>query len=241
MTEQGTPRLEVYKSINKLQEELSKQGITKGRQNQQQGYSFRGIDDVYNVLSPMLAKHKLCILPRIKNRQMVEKATRNGGALFYVTVDAEYDIVSSIDGSTHSISSVGEAMDTSDKATNKAMSAAYKYAMFQAFAIPTEGENDADSVTHEAVAEKPEQSKEDEYSIKSEDDAKLQVDYMIASAKSFCKTEENLKNHWRANIKAIDAIEAYPNEYKRLKDSFTELAQQFKNSVVSKEDTQTEQ
>ena len=43
----------------------------------------------------------------------------------------------------------GEAMDSGDKATNKAMSAAYKYAAFQAFCIPTEGDNDADKTTHE--------------------------------------------------------------------------------------------
>jgi hypothetical protein len=45
-------------------------------------------------------------------------------------------------------------MDSGDKATNKAMSAAYKYAAFQIFAIPTEGNPDADAETHE-VASKP--------------------------------------------------------------------------------------
>jgi hypothetical protein len=39
-------------------------------------------------------------------------------------------------------------MDSGDKATNKAMSAAYKYAAFQAFSIPTESDNDADASTH---------------------------------------------------------------------------------------------
>ena len=42
-------------------------------------------------------------------------------------------------------------MDSADKATNKAMSAAYKYAAFQAFAIPTQGDNDADATTHEVL------------------------------------------------------------------------------------------
>ena len=46
-------------------------------------------------------------------------------------------------------------MDGGDKATNKAMSAAYKYALLQTFAIPTEGDNDADATTHE-VAPSPE-------------------------------------------------------------------------------------
>lgn len=40
-------------------------------------------------------------------------------------------------------------MDSGDKASNKAMSAAYKYAAIQTFCIPTEGDNDADSTTHE--------------------------------------------------------------------------------------------
>ena len=45
-------------------------------------------------------------------------------------------------------------MDSGDKSSNKAMSAAYKYACFLAFAIPTEGDNDADSHTHEVAAPK---------------------------------------------------------------------------------------
>jgi hypothetical protein len=46
-------------------------------------------------------------------------------------------------------------MDSGDKATNKAMSAAYKYAAFMAFAIPTEGDNDADATTHDVAPAPP--------------------------------------------------------------------------------------
>ena len=67
--------------------------------------------------------------------------------MFYVTVEAEFDLVSADDGSKHTIRTFGEAMDSGDKATNKAMSAAFKYAAFQAFCIPTEGDNDADAHT----------------------------------------------------------------------------------------------
>lgn len=142
----------VYKAINKVQEALSQAGISKDRRNQQQGYNFRGIDDVYNVLSPLLAKHGLCILPRMLSRQCEERQTAKGGTLFYVTVEAEFDFVCAEDGSKHTVKTFGEAMDSGDKATNKAMSAAYKYAAFQAFAIPTEGDNDADAHTHEVAA-----------------------------------------------------------------------------------------
>ena len=148
----------VYAAINAIQNDLSKEGITKDKRNQAQGYNFRGIDDVYNALSPLLAKHGLCILPRILTRTCDERQTAKGGTMFYVTVEAEFDFVSAKDGSSHIVRTFGEAMDSADKATNKAMSAAYKYAAFQAFAIPTEGDNDADAHTPQVTpkaAQKP--------------------------------------------------------------------------------------
>lgn len=142
--------MKVYQSINAVQRALSKTGIAKDRTNTQgSGYKFRGIDDVYNAVAPLLAEHGLCILPRMIARVCDERQSKSGGALFYVTVEAEFDFVSAEDGSKHTVRTFGEAMDSGDKATNKAMSAAYKYAAFQAFAIPTEGDNDADGHTHE--------------------------------------------------------------------------------------------
>lgn len=147
--------MRVYKAINAVQSQLSKQGITKDRTNTQgNGYKFRGIDDVYNTIAPMLAAHGLCILPRVLARTVTERQSQKGGALFYVVVEAEFDFVCAEDGSKHTVKTFGEAMDSGDKATNKAMSAAYKYACFQAFSIPTESDNDADAHTHE-VAAKP--------------------------------------------------------------------------------------
>jgi len=147
--------MKVYEAINKIQLALSKEGISKSRKNQQQGYAFRGIDEVYNTLSPLLAENGLCILPRMIDRICVERQSAKGGALFNVTVEAEFDFVSAEDGSKHTVRTFGEAMDSADKATNKAMSAAYKYAAFQAFAIPTEGDNDADAHTHAVAAKAP--------------------------------------------------------------------------------------
>jgi hypothetical protein len=71
--------------------------------------------------------------------------------LFVAVVHAEFDFVSTVDGSKHTAATFGEAMDSSDKATNKAMSAAFKYAAFMTFCIPTEGDNDADATSHEVA------------------------------------------------------------------------------------------
>ena len=148
-TSTSTPK--VYAAIAGVMADLAKEGISKSRNNQQQGYIFRGIDDVYNALSPILAAHGLVMLPRVLSREVVERVNHKGTALFYVTVDAEFVLVCAEDGSSHTIKTYGEAMDSGDKATNKAMSAAYKYAAMQAFCIPTEGDNDADATTHEVA------------------------------------------------------------------------------------------
>ena len=86
------------------------------------------------------------------DRQVTERTTSKGYSLLYVVVSGEFDFISTEDGSKVTIKTFGEAMDSGDKATNKAMSVAYKYAAFQAFCIPTEETTqDADKETHEVL------------------------------------------------------------------------------------------
>lgn len=144
-------KIGVYQAIVKVSQALAQDGVTKSRSNAQQGYKFRGIDDVLNALSPMLTSAGLVILPRCTERNVVERQTKSGGALFYTTLKVDFDFIAASDGSIHTVTTYGEAMDSGDKSTNKAMSAAYKYAAIQAFCIPTEGDNDADSQTHEVA------------------------------------------------------------------------------------------
>lgn len=138
----------VYRAIASVAGAVAKEGVAKDRRNSQQGYNFRGIDDVYNALAPHLSASGLVILPRVLTRTETERQTQRGGVLFYVVVEVEFDFVAAEDGSRHTVKTYGEAMDSADKATNKAMSAAYKYAAMQAFCIPTDGDNDADATTH---------------------------------------------------------------------------------------------
>lgn len=147
--------MEVYKAINKVQAKLSEVGIAKDSKNEAQKFMFRSIDQIYNTISGLVAEAQLCILPRMIARTVEERTNKSGTALFYVTVEAEFDLVSAADGSKHTVKTFGEAMDSGDKATNKAMSAAYKYACIQTFCIPTEGDNDADATTHEVQKKQP--------------------------------------------------------------------------------------
>ncbi len=181
----------VYAAIADVMAKLAKVGIGKDRSNTQQGYKFRGIDDVYNALASHLAEARLLILPRVLSRIVTERVTQKGGVLFYVVLDVEFDFVSAIDGSKHTVQVCGEAMDSGDKATNKAMSAAYKYACMEAFCIPTEGDNDADATTHEVKAtEAPEgydKWKADLSAVADEGTARLQETWKTSAA--------TLRNH----------------------------------------------
>lgn len=142
----------VIRAMNLVSARLAEEGIRKSRSNSQQGYKFRGIDEVLNALSAIISSEKLVIVPHVQTRDVTERQTKSGGALFSVVVRVEYTFISAEDGSREVVGPFdGEAMDSADKATNKAMSAAYKYMAIQTFCIPTEGDNDADATTHEVV------------------------------------------------------------------------------------------
>lgn len=140
---------QVYAAINAVQREIAVTGISKS--NSTTGgakFKFRGIDDVYNALSPLIAKHDLIVAPRYTDRALIERKSSNGNSLFYITIIGHFDFISVKDGSKHTVTTFGEAMDSGDKGTNKAMAIAHKYALLQVFAIPTEGDNDPDNYTH---------------------------------------------------------------------------------------------
>lgn len=146
--------IEVYKAITAIQGDLAKEGIGKSRKNQQQGFAYRGIDDVYAAIAPLMSKHSLCILPRVVKRDASERTSAKGGVLFYTAVTVEFDLVSAIDGSKHTVTAIGEAFDSGDKSIGKAQSYAYKAMAFMLFAIPVEGQdNDPDATSHEIKAD----------------------------------------------------------------------------------------
>lgn len=120
--------------------------ITKNKRNQQQGFMYRGIDDVMNTFQPLLAKNKIFVVPEVLNEHREERTTGKGATLLYSVLKIKYTFYAE-DGSHVSAVVIGEGMDSGDKASNKAMAVAMKYAMFQTFCIPTEEMTDPDSET----------------------------------------------------------------------------------------------
>lgn len=150
--------MNIYESITKIMEEVP--AIGKDKINKQQGFKFRGIDDVMNALQPLLAKNKVFIVPEILEQIREERTTSKGGNLIYSICKIKYKFYAE-DGSNIEAITIGEGMDSGDKATNKAMAIAMKYALFQVFCIPTEEMKDPDG-------ESPEESKK-KYSNKQEE------------------------------------------------------------------------
>lgn len=146
----------VYVAISAVLLALSKIGIDKDNFNESQKFRFRGIDQMYAAISPLLAEHGLLLLPRVVGRELTSHPSKSGGVNFRVSLDVEYDFVSVLDSSKHTIRLSSEAMDSGDKATNKALSAAYKYACIQVFCIPLKGDPDADASTPEETVSQAE-------------------------------------------------------------------------------------
>jgi hypothetical protein len=140
----------IHETIAEIMQDIP--AISKDKKNTQgQGYNYRGIDDVMNALQPLLAKHKLFVVPEVLEQQREERQNSKGNNLIYSIVRVKYTFYA-VDGSNVSAVVIGEAFDSGDKATNKAMSAAFKYAMFQTFCIPTEEMIDSETETHEVKA-----------------------------------------------------------------------------------------
>ena len=140
--------------------------VGKTQRNKTQGFMYRGIDDVMNALQPLLAKNKVFIVPEILEQTREERTTYKGGNLIYSICKIKYKFYAE-DGSSIEAITIGEGMDSGDKATNKAMAIAMKYALFQVFCIPTDEMKDPDDETPEQSTKKtPEQSTTKKHVVK---------------------------------------------------------------------------
>ena len=124
--------------------------IGKNKKNQQQGFMYRGIDQVYNALNPVISELGIFFVPEVLNMQRDERTNKNGTVLTYTILTMKYTAYAP-DGSSVSMTVMGEGMDSGDKGCNKAMSTAMKYAMFQLFCIPTEELKDPDADVYEVL------------------------------------------------------------------------------------------
>lgn len=200
--------MNIYESITKIMEEIP--AIGKDQTNKTQGFKYRGIDDVMNTLQPLLSKNKVFIVPQILEQTREERTTNKGGNLIYSICKIKY-IFYAEDGTYIEAVTVGEGMDSGDKATNKAMAIAMKYALFQVFCIPTEEMKDPDGET-------PEGSKPKNQLISAEDAKRLKemMEAKGLNVQALLQKNYNLNNTTELNseqyAKIMIAIKDIPNK-----------------------------
>lgn len=205
--------MNIYQSIAKILEEVP--AIGKNKTSDTQHFKYRGIDDVMNAFQPIFAKNKVFIVPQVLEQKREERLSSKGSNLIYSICKIKYTFYAE-DGSNVEAVVVGEGMDSGDKATNKAMAIAMKYALFQVFCIPTEEMKDPD-------AETPPESKPKQTVSK---DTKITVAQINAITKIYAG--ENLEKLLKANgleklqdmsmIKASEIIKKVNEKRREKKD-----------------------
>jgi hypothetical protein len=132
----------IYRLIPELMSRVG--SVAKERQNKEQHYMFRGIDDIYFAVQGEMAALGLFVIPEVVNVAREQITTRHGTKMAVSVLTVKHTFYAP-DGSSVCAVTVGEAADTMDKASNKAMSAAMKYALVETLCIPTEGDNDTEN------------------------------------------------------------------------------------------------
>jgi hypothetical protein len=151
-----TAKKNVFQLISQVQGELAKEGVDKGGDNKAQGYKYRRIEDVYNAISEKMAKAGLVCVPQVTGRDEKTFKTSRGNTMMHVVLQVQFVFHSMHDPESSVIAAaIGEGMDTGDKATNKAMSAAHKYALLTTFTIPTEGVMDSEDGNQHTLGDDP--------------------------------------------------------------------------------------
>ncbi len=187
---------QIYEAIPKVMAEVG--SIAKNRKNQQQGYAFRGIDDVFAAFQAPLATHGVFYVPEVLEECRDEGQTKSGGTMFYTRLRVAYTFYAQ-DGSNVRAVVVGEAMDSADKSSNKAMSAALKYALLQIFCVPTESE-DADAQSPEIARRQ---------TAKPANGTMSERDRLLASVKELLETvskDEAIAQMTALNVDRVSAM-----------------------------------
>lgn len=124
--------------------------VRKGDRNSQQGYQFRGVDAVVNAVGPALRRHGVLVMPLTERADWRDVATSTGKASRECTVTVRYRFYGPAGDHLDAVVP-GEAMDFGDKGSPKAMSVAFRTALLQGLALPTDAP-DPDSVSYERGA-----------------------------------------------------------------------------------------
>jgi len=141
-----TKVLTIAQALNEVMKQVG--AVKKNDRNASQGFNFRGIDAVVNAVSPALQKYGVIVVPSVEDYEYASvEIGKNRTVMGHVKVKVTYTFIGA-GGDAIKATVVGEAMDSGDKATAKAMSVAFRTALLQTLSLPTD-EADPDSQSYE--------------------------------------------------------------------------------------------
>jgi len=241
----------IYKAITNAMKEISP--IAKEKRNKEQGFQYRGVDDVMNELSPILSKHHIFIYPEVIGSQRSERQTKSGSTLLYSILTIKYHFATD-DGSEICTTVIGEGMDSGDKASNKAMAVAFKYACLQMFCIPTDDMDDPDKTTPENSKpkngnEKPPQNSSGNNKTEPQNNEPNDQPSLLSAIKTILFTvnpdqypyfTDNEKEKEKAIASGAANLQVLKNQYIRLKSDLAKREAENKSIPFGKDVPQGE-
>lgn len=126
-------------------------------------FKYRGIEDVLNALNPLLSKYGVFVVPHeVTFLSETIRTTKGGGVMQATRLKVAYRWYGPM-GDFIPAGGTGEGADSGDKGTQKAMTSAFKYMLFETLCISTEEGNASDvdrSVSDERVLTPQEERKQ---------------------------------------------------------------------------------
>lgn len=113
--------------------------VEKDGKNEQLGYKYATPAAVMGMIKPLLAAHRLAIVPAIMSveKQDTGSKTRGGEAQVLTRLNMVFTVLDGDTGSTLSIPWCGEGLDWSDKGIAKAQTIAIRTFLLNLFQIPS--------------------------------------------------------------------------------------------------------
>jgi hypothetical protein len=167
-----------------------------------QNFKYSGIDDVMNELHPILAKCGIFIVPTVLEEQRAEGKTSKGGVIYFTRLKIKFTFYAK-DGSFFESVVIGEAMDSGDKASNKALSIGLKYALLQVFCIPTEDDKDPDSVSYDFIENKGAEKAFDNVPQKQTSQARVELSKLLTKYEKQLNGNTRSGNPYRMGCEAM--------------------------------------
>lgn len=186
----------IYEAISNVMKEVG--AVGKDDTNPVQKYKYRSIDAVMNALHPTMSKYHVFVTPEVLEEKREERTGKQGGVIVYSILKVKYTFYTD-DGSSVEAVVMGEAMDSGDKSMNKAMSAAFKYACFQTFCIPTEDMIDTETESPEVAPKSAKIRKETPEEAKKNEEMAASVDPKLIPSKD--RTKEEMRKNIEEEMK----------------------------------------